>query len=111
MQKSRVIVLDHFPAVEHKKKTETTRKHLQSMRERDANTHTQTRAHTQEERYTHNIYTHTKTQINPQGEIHTHRHTRTEPTHQELRKWKSDTPSPVPPFRGLCTDPDEHNSA
>lgn len=68
-----------------------TRKHLQSMRERerDADTCTYTG-----ERYTHNIYTHTKTQTHTQGEIHTHRHARTEPTHQELPKWRGDTPSP-----------------
>ena len=75
-------------------------------RERDADTCTYTG-----ERYTHNIYTHTKTQTHTQGEIHTHRHARTEPTHQELPKWRGDTLPPFPPFRGLCTDPDEHNSA
>lgn len=100
-----------FPAVEHKKQNKTTtRKHLQSMRERCKHTHTQTRAHTGGD--THIIYIHIQKQIHPQGEIHTRRHTRTEPTHpRAYAEVESDTPSPVPPSRGLCTDPDEHNSA
>lgn len=59
MQKSRVIVLDHFPAVEHKKNdTKAFMKY-----EREMQTHTHRHTHTHGERYTHNIYTHTKTQI------------------------------------------------
>lgn len=47
MQKSRVIVLDHFPAVEHKNNNNNnTKAFTKYERERDANTHTDTRAHT-----------------------------------------------------------------